>query len=91
MGVFYCDSSAIAKLYIAETGSQWVGWLASASSGNVIVVSLLTGPETVAAFFKAARVGTISPADAAAARKAFEHHFVTEYRIGLFNAASRRG
>lgn len=53
--IVYVDTSALVKLYIAETGSADVAALASnaASLGTAIV----TRAEAAAAFGKAARIG----------------------------------
>ena len=81
MAVFFIDSSALAKRYVAETGSVWLRALLDPITGNVSVIARITAVELVAAFTRRERGGSLSPADATTARRDFRAHFVSEYQI----------
>ena len=80
MPVYYFDSSAIAKRYITEVGSNWVANIADASSGNDILISMLARVEVAAAIFKRQREGSISAVDAASAVADFINDFESQYQ-----------
>lgn len=79
MGTYYFDSSGLAKRYVKETGSAWVESVTDLTTGNEIMVSLVTGAEVAAAICKRARSGTLTPADAAIALAAFKTEFKSNY------------
>jgi predicted nucleic acid-binding protein len=82
--VYYFDSSAIVKRYIAEVGTDWVIATADLSAGNDILVSLLARVEVPAAVFKRQREGSITVADGALAVADFISDFYTQYQpIGV--------
>jgi hypothetical protein len=66
MAVLFLDSSAVAKQYIIEPGSQWVRTALDPSGENQIHVSLRAGVEVIAAITRRRREGSPN-ADAAAA------------------------
>jgi predicted nucleic acid-binding protein len=49
MPIFFLDSSAIAKRYVAETGSAWVAGVMHPSAGNHLQVARISGVEVIAA------------------------------------------
>ena len=49
MGIYFFDSSAAVKRYVAETGTAWVINLFKPSAKNIIYVAQITGVETVLA------------------------------------------
>jgi len=59
MAVYYLDTSAIVKRYVAEPGSDWVKQLCMAS-GNVVVLAEITLAETAATFSRLWREGQIN-------------------------------
>ncbi len=54
MGVYYLDSSALVKRYVAETGAGWVQSITDHLAGNDIYVAKIAGPEAVSAFVRQA-------------------------------------
>jgi len=56
VGHYYFDSSALAKRYVAERGSQWVTQTCGTSSGNTIYTVRITGAEIIAALFSVSGV-----------------------------------
>lgn len=63
MAVYFLDSSAVVKRYVAETGSAWMGALCDPAAGHTVVISQAALVEVVAALCRKARDGTISPQD----------------------------
>lgn len=49
MAGFFCDSSAIAKRYISETGTSWLIGLMRPTAKNEFAVAQITGVEVVSA------------------------------------------
>ena len=64
MPAYYFDTSALIKRYVQEQGRIWITGLTQSGAGNVIYTASLTGPEIVATFFRKARGGQISRAEA---------------------------
>jgi predicted nucleic acid-binding protein len=54
VGVFYFDTSALVKRYVAETGTGWVQGITDPVSGHDIFVAKIAGPEAVSAFVRQA-------------------------------------
>lgn len=81
MAAFYFDTSALAKRYVAETGSSWVARLIDAASGHFVYISRMTSVEIVSAISRRVNTGSLSGPDAAAALNQFRHHFAHEYEI----------
>ncbi|CAN5661780.1 hypothetical protein BH18ACI1_BH18ACI1_21200 [soil metagenome] len=79
MAGFFCDSSAIVKRYVNETGSNFVDGLADLKSGNVILLARITRVEVVAAIARRLKNGSVSAADAQNAVAAFQHDLTNNY------------
>ena len=56
---FFCDSSAIVKRYVNETGSNFVDSLADLKSGNVILLARITRVEVAAAMAQTAATAVL--------------------------------
>lgn len=52
MAVYYLDTSALVKRYVAETGTAWVRMLTDPAHGHEIYVVQVAGPEAVSAFVR---------------------------------------
>jgi predicted nucleic acid-binding protein len=52
VGVYYFDTSALVKRYVAETGTAWVQGIIDSATGNDIFVAKIAGPEAVSAFVR---------------------------------------
>jgi uncharacterized protein len=76
---FFCDSSAIVKRYVNETGSNFVDNLADLKSGNVILLARITRVEVVAAIARRLKNGSVTAADAQNATAAFQHDLTNNY------------
>ena len=79
MAGFFCDSSAIVKRYVNETGSNFVDGLADLKSGNVILLARITRVEVAAAIARRLKKGSITTADAQNTLAAFQHDLTNSY------------
>lgn len=80
MAAFFCDSSAIVKRYIAETGSAWLSAATNPVSGNRIYIARITFVEVVSAITRRERGNHILAADADIARLTFEQDYLKQFR-----------
>ena len=83
MGRYFLDSSALAKLYQPEAGSDRVEALFRESQRRMII-SRLTAVEMHSVFAGRVRMGTLSPADAAALR----NHFLNDVVAALLTVVA---
>ena len=79
MAAFFCDSSAIVKRYVNETGSNFVEGLTAAKNGNVILLARITPVEVAAAFARRQKGGSLDAVDAKKALIAFQHDVTNSY------------
>jgi predicted nucleic acid-binding protein len=78
---YFADTSALAKRYINEVGSIWLRSLLDPSTGAETYIVRTTAVELVAAVTRRERGGSLSPADASAARSAIRLDLGSEYII----------
>ena len=81
MAVYFVETSALAKRYIAEVGSLWLRALLDPSTGCSIYVVRVTAIEMIAAITRRERGGTLAPTDAATTRQAFRRDLATAYQV----------
>lgn len=81
MAAFFCDSSAIVKRYVSETGTAWVQALADPAGGNLLYLARITVVEVTSAIARRQRGGTIAAPDASAILARFRQDLVAEYRL----------
>lgn len=81
MAVYYLDSSALVKQYIAETGTAWVNGLVIPAAGNRIYVSSITGVAVTAAFVRLGRDGALPTTNVVSALAQFQYDFANQYRV----------
>ena len=81
MVTFFFESSALAKLYIAEIGTDWIKQICDPAKGNTIFVASVAGVEVVSAITRRQRAGAISLNDAKIALRDFRHDFADEFFI----------
>lgn len=75
MATYFLDTSALVKLYVAESGSQWVREIADSAANHDLVIAAITGVETVAAITRRLRAISITQADAETALADFKLDF----------------
>ncbi len=88
MSLFFFDSSALAKRYLTEVGSAWVGSLMDPASGEVVVVAEATRVEVAAAIAARARAGAITSAERDALVGLLLHHCDTDYQMVTLDAVT---
>ena len=64
MSAFFCDSSAIVKRYIAETGSTWISTITDPAVGNRLYVARITLVEVISAITRREKGGHLTTTDA---------------------------
>ncbi len=77
MPAYFLDSSAIAKQYVAETGSAWIAGIMHPLAGNQLHVAQISGAEVMAAIARRIRAGTLSPQAGRDAALQFRTDFAT--------------
>ncbi|MBK1988109.1 type II toxin-antitoxin system VapC family toxin [Sphaerospermopsis aphanizomenoides BCCUSP55] len=81
MTVYFFDSSALVKRYVAEIGSIWVESLFHPSLKNNVFIAAITAVEITAAISRRARGGNISPTDAKAVYSQLKNDLQSEYQV----------
>lgn len=81
MALYYFDTSALVKLYVAETGSAWLRRLVAPRAGHDIHTGRLTGPELIAALFGKARANELPAAEAGRLTGLFRLDWQSRYRV----------
>jgi uncharacterized protein len=79
MAALYCDSSAIVKRYIAETGSAWLS-ATTDPKNNRVYVARITFVEVISAISRREKGKHISSTDADTARLTFEQDYLNEFQ-----------
>jgi|SRR5580765_1259096 len=80
MAAFFCDSSAIVKRYVTETGSAWIATIAAPKAGNRIYVARITFVEVISAISRREKGGNLTMTDANNACSNFEQDFLNQFR-----------
>ena len=78
--VFFADTSALSKRYVAERGTAWLTSLVDPSTGNSVYIVRVTAVEIFSALTRRERGGALSATDAAVARDTFLIHLASEYK-----------
>jgi len=81
MAVYYLDTSALVKRYAQERGTAWILSLTDMTAENDLYTVRVTGPEMIAALFRKARTGEISPAEAKRSAEHFRADWRRQYQI----------
>ena len=79
MTAYYADTSAIAKRYISETGSNWIRGLVAPNSGNIIAICDLTPIEFFSLVERRLREKRIDFKTAGVLQTGFLKHTQSEY------------
>lgn len=80
MAAYYLDTSALAKRYVMEQGSEWVETLITAVESD-LYTGRLTAVEIVAALARKARTGGTTPAEAMRGIQDFRYDWPRDYLI----------
>ena len=79
MTTYFCDTSAIVKRYVTETGSAWFTATIDPKAGNYVFIARITFVEVISAISRKERGAHISAPDAATAKKQFETDYSSEF------------
>jgi hypothetical protein len=80
VSVFFLDTSALVKRYVAEVGSRTVVELIAAPDANVLIADIARA-EFASALNRRVRDGTISPEQHRVLKSAFAFHLVDDYLV----------
>ena len=81
MAVYYLDTSALVKRYAQERGTIWILSLTDVTAEHDLYTVRVTGPEMIAALFRKARTGEISPDEASRSAENFRADWRGQYQI----------
>lgn len=79
MTTYFADTSAIAKRYISERGSQWVKSWSMPSASNLVVISALSSVEISSLMARRQREGVLSQHTQYLLQTTFLTHAYKEY------------
>lgn len=79
MACFFCDSSAIVKRYVNETGSAFVDALADVQSGNIVLLARITRVEVAAAVARRLKNKSVAATAAQNLLIAFQRDVLNDY------------
>ena len=86
MPVYFLDTSALVKRYVAEPGSQSVIAMTSAPDA-VVVIADITRAELTSALARRARAGDLTAEQHDTLKAAFAAHLLSEYLLAPLEAA----
>lgn len=86
MATFFCDTSALVKRYVSETGSAWLTTTLHPSLRQRIYIAQITIVEIVSAITRREKGGSTTPQEASNALNQFEQDWKTEITIIDFSA-----
>ena len=81
MTVYFLDSSALVKRYVAETGTTWIQALAIPSAHNTLLISRITWVEVLSALARRQREGSLPPASVTQAIQSFHYDLDMQYQV----------
>lgn len=81
MAGYFCDSSAIAKRYISETGTSWIIGLMRFAAKNEFAVAQITGVEVVSAISRRHRGNFLTTVQADKAIHRFLRDFNNSFGV----------
>ena len=79
--VYYLDTSALIKRYVAETGSRWIQETVDPQSGNLLLTSRLSIVEARSALARRRREASIDADDHAYLVGVFNDHCHAQYHL----------
>ena len=81
MAVYYLDTSALVKRYVQEHGTAWMLSLTDVAAEHDLYTVRVTGPEMIAAVFRKARTGEVSPEEARRTAENFRADWQLQYQV----------
>lgn len=87
MTVYFLDTSAAAKLYVVERGTDWLTSIADPLARNELIIGRLTVVEIAAALYRRAKAGLLSRAQTASAMASLRRDMELTYQVVEFDQA----
>lgn len=81
MTIYFLDSSALVKRYVAEKGSAWFHLLSPLPRETTLVVSRITWVEVCSSLARLARENVLAPPDLAAVLESFQRDWDNQYQV----------
>ena len=81
MGAYFIDSSALAKCYLQELGSDWMQQLIDPAAQHDVSVLRLSEVEVASGLARRRRNGLLSVADEQLLKVQLRAHFATRFRL----------
>lgn len=78
---YYLDTSALAKRYVDEVGSQWLRDVVTSERSLLLLTSRLAIVEMISAFTRRLRDGSLTRQEFMKVRDAFREDCLSEYQI----------
>jgi len=79
--VYFLDSSALVKRYIAEVGTAWVQMLADTDAGNSLFIARIAWVEVLSAFARRQREGVLNAAEVDDLVDLFRTDLIEQYQV----------
>ncbi len=83
MTSYYVDTSALAKYYIAETGTGWIRSILRPSSRNIVIMCETTPIEMFSLLSRREYSGTLLPKNVVVIRTNFLSHINSRYLVQM--------
>ncbi len=74
--IYYCDSSAVVKIYLEEAGNAFMRNLCRRAPIGDIIINVITGPEVLSALHRRIRGSDLSPEIFSQARQDFAEDYI---------------
>ena len=81
MGSLFFDTSALAKRYVYETGSEWISGFFDEEAKESIYIAEITTVELTSAVVRRSNTGSIPRADVSSILASFDRHLLTDYFV----------
>ena len=88
--VYFVDSSALVKRYVAEVGTAWVQGLADPDSRNHLILARITQVEVAGALARREREGSLDSEAVSRALDTLRYDLDTQYQIVELNPTVTR-
>ncbi|HEY9850096.1 MAG TPA: type II toxin-antitoxin system VapC family toxin [Leptolyngbyaceae cyanobacterium] len=79
--MYFLDTSALVKRYVAETGSDWIKSITDPATGNDLVIAQITWVEILSALARRQREGSIAADDFDLILQDLRQDFNNQYQI----------
>lgn len=81
MSLYFLDSSALVKRYVAETGSSWIQSLTEPTAGHTLFIARITWVEVLSALARRQREVGAPMEDVTATLSQFRYDLDTQYQV----------